>query len=60
VLPNECEIPSLKLVIQLFPETSTLEQHLVHLENLNENRRDVAVANEAHKKHVKSQYDKSV
>ena len=56
----ECEIPSLKLVVQLFPETSALEARLVELEQLDETRRDVATINEAHKRHVKIKYDKSV
>ena len=34
VLPVECEIPSLKLAIEILPDTSTLEEHLVHLELL--------------------------
>ena len=32
VLPVECEIPSLKLVVELLLDTSTLEERLVHLE----------------------------
>ena len=34
VFPVECEIPSLKLAIELFPDTSDLEERLVHLEDL--------------------------
>jgi len=49
----ECKIPSLKLVVQLLPETSTLEERLVDLEHLGETRRDTTMANEAHKKMVK-------
>ena len=45
----ECEIRSLKLAVQLLPETSALEARLVELEQLDETRRDVATANEAHK-----------
>jgi hypothetical protein len=60
VFPIECQIPSLKLAVQLFPDTSPLEEQLVHLKQLNEQRRDVALANEAHKHKVKCQYDKSV
>lgn len=60
VLPVECEIPSLKLVIQLLPEISVLEERLIHLEHLDENRSDVTTTNEAHKKWVKFQYDKSI
>ena len=36
VLPVECEIPFLKLAIEVLPDTSPLEEHLVHLEQLNE------------------------
>ena len=36
VLPVECEIPSLKLSIELLPDTSPLEERLVHLEQLDE------------------------
>ena len=32
----------------------------MYLSNLDETQRDVALANEAHKKHIKAQYDKSV
>jgi hypothetical protein len=60
VLPIECQIPSLKLVVQLLPDTSPLEEWLVHLEQLDEQRRDAALANEAHKHKVKCQYDRSI
>ena len=56
----ECEIPSLKLAVELFPETSSLEERLLHLEHLDEQRRDAAIINEAHKKRVITQYDKVV
>ena len=36
VLLVECEIPSLKLVVEILLETSTLEERLVHLEQLDE------------------------
>ena len=36
VLPVECEIPSLKLAVEILLDTSTLEEHLVHLEQLDE------------------------
>ena len=36
VLPVECEIPSLKLAVDILPDTSALEEHLVHLEQLDE------------------------
>ena len=36
VLSVECEIPSLKLAIELLLDTSPLEERLVHLEQLDE------------------------
>ena len=36
VLSVKCEIPSLKIFIELLPNTSTLEEHLVHLEQLDD------------------------
>jgi hypothetical protein len=36
ILPIESEIPSLKLAVDLLPNTSDLERHLVHLESLDE------------------------
>ena len=38
ILPVECEIPSLKLAVELLPDTSPLEECLVHLEQLDEQR----------------------
>jgi hypothetical protein len=35
-----CEIPSLNLGIELLPYTTIIEQHLVHLEQFNEQCRD--------------------
>jgi hypothetical protein len=60
VLPIECQIPSLKLAVQLLPDTSRLEEWLVYLEHLDEQCHDVALANEAQKHKVKCQYDRSV
>ena len=60
VLPIQCQIPSLKLAIELLPNTSTEEERFLYLTSLCETRRDVALVNEAHKKHVKAQYDKYV
>jgi hypothetical protein len=48
------------LAIRLFPDTSPLEEWLLYLERLNEQRHDVALSNEAHKHKVKCQYDQSV
>ena len=36
VTPIECEIPSLKIVIHVLPDTTELEERLVHLEHLDE------------------------
>ena len=55
-MPVECEIPSLKLAVELLLDTSPLEECLVHLEQ----RRDALVALEVNKRCVKVQYDKSV
>ena len=60
VLPVECEIPSLKLNVELIPDTFALEEHLVHLEQLDEQCRDALVALEVNKCCIKIQYDKSV
>ena len=59
VLLIQCQIPSLKLSIELLPDTSSEEERFLYLNNLNETRRDIALSNEAHKKCVKAQYDKS-
>ena len=37
-----------------------LEEWLLHLEHLDEQRRDALTVNQAHKNRVKAQYDKSV
>ena len=50
----------MKLVIELLPDTSAEEKRFLYLNNLDDTRRDAALANEAHKKRVKAQYDKSV
>ena len=52
VLPVECKIPSLKLAIELLLDTSPLEERLVHLEQLDEQRRDALVALEVNKHRV--------
>ena len=60
VLPIECQIPSLKLAVQLLPNTSPLKERLVHLEQLDEQRHDVALANDADKHKVKCHYDRFI
>ena len=56
ILPIECKIPSLKLVVEHFLETSELEEHLVRLEQLDEHCRDALVALEVNNRRVKAQY----
>ena len=60
ILPIQCQIPYLQLAVELLPDTSVEEGRFVYLNNLNETRRDASLANEAHKKRVKEQYDKSI
>ena len=59
-LPIECEIPSLKLVVELLPNTSPEEEHILYLERLDETHRFAALVIEAHKKWVKAHFDQSV
>lgn len=60
VLPIQCEISSLRLTIDLLPEMSEEEAHFLELIHLDETLCDVMLANEAHKKGIKAQYDKNV
>src|SRR3984885_10275600 len=60
VLPIECEIPSLKMAIELLPATSEEETRLLYLAKLDETRRDAALAIESHAKRIKAQYDRNV
>lgn len=53
VIPIDCEIPSLKLTINLLPNTFEEEERLLYLSHLDEIRRDVALANESHQKRNK-------
>ena len=46
----ECEIPSLRIAIHVLPDTTELEERLLHLEHLDEQCRDAMTANQAHKK----------
>ena len=50
----------MKLVVELLPNNSTKEEIFLYLNNLDETRWDAALVNEAQKKHVKVQYDKSI
>ena len=46
-LPIECDIPSLKLAIELLPNTTPIEECLLYLERLDETRRLASIAIEA-------------
>lgn len=56
-LPVECEIPSLKLAIELLPNTTPVKERLLYLERLDETRRLASLAIEAQKKRVKAHFD---
>ena len=47
-LPIECEIPSLKIVVELLPNTTIDEERFLYLNKL-KTRNDFYLANEAHK-----------
>jgi hypothetical protein len=49
-LPIECEIPTLRTTIELLPDTTPMEQCLLNLESLDEDRRSSLQNNEAAKK----------
>jgi hypothetical protein len=51
---------SLKLAVELLPNTTAEEERLLYLMQLDETRRDVALVIETQKKCVKAQYDKHV
>jgi transposase InsO family protein len=55
ILPIECEIPSLKIKVELMPHTSFEEERFLHLTRLDETRRDVSLVNEIYQKRIKHQ-----
>ena len=55
----ECEIPSLKIVVELMPNTSPEEERLLYLERLDETHRFAALVIEAQKKWVKAHFDQT-
>ena len=59
-LPVECEIPSLKLAMELLPDTSLEEERLLYLERLDETRHLAALVIEAQKNWVKAHFDQTV
>ena len=44
----------------MLPDTTEIQECLLHLEHLDEQCRDALMENETHKNRVKNQYDKSV
>eukprot|EP00253_Pinus_taeda_P026329 PITA_26329 len=60
ILPIQCRISSLKLEIDLLPETSEEEARFLELIHLGGTHSDSTLANEAHKKRVKAQFGKNV
>eukprot|EP00253_Pinus_taeda_P024306 PITA_24306 len=58
--PIECEIPSLKLAVELLTDTTPVEEHLLYLERLDEIRRLASLAIEAQKKRVKTHFNHTV
>jgi hypothetical protein len=60
ILSIECEIPSLKLVVKLLPNTYAEEEHMLYLMQLDETHRDATLVIEAQKKRIKAQYEKHV
>lgn len=59
-LPIECEIPSLKLAVELLPNTTVVEERLLYLERLDETRQLASLAIEAQTKRVKTHFDHTV
>ena len=60
VLPIECQIPSLCLILELLLDTSPLEERLLQIEQTDEDLRAVLQAIEASKIQLKSHYDSLV
>jgi hypothetical protein len=60
VLPIECEIPTLQTTVKLLLDTTLLEQCLIALETLDEDRRSSLQNNEAAKKCSKATFDRQV
>ena len=60
VLPIECQIPSLRLVVELLPDTSPLEEWILQLEQTIEDHQASLQAIEAAKTCSKAHYDSHV
>ena len=59
-LPIRCEIPSLKPVVELLPNTTTEEERFLYFNKLDETHQDATLANEVHKRWIKYQYNRSI
>ena len=59
ILLIQCEMSSLKIAIDLLPDTSEEEARLLNLIHLDEMRREAQLAKEMHKRCIKVQYDKN-
>eukprot|EP00253_Pinus_taeda_P006373 PITA_06373 len=59
-LPIECDIPSLKLAIELLPNTTLVEERLLYLEWLDETRQLSSLVIEAQNKRVKTHFNQIV
>jgi hypothetical protein len=60
ILLIECKIPSLKLAIEFLPDTFDFEEHLIHLENPNDQFQDASMTIEVNNQCDKVQYDRYV
>lgn len=58
ILLIQCEISSLKLVIDLLPNTSDEEARFLEIIHLDETCHEALLANKEHKKRIKAQYDR--
>ena len=54
ILLIQCEMSSLKIAIDLLPDTSEEEVRLLNLIHLDEMRREAQLANEAHKRRMRN------
>ena len=55
-LPIKCEIPTLRTAIEILPDTTPMEQRLLHLESLDKDCRSSLQNNEATKKWSKATF----
>jgi hypothetical protein len=60
IFPIECEIPCLKLAVEILPNTFTEEECLLYLMQLYETRHYAILFIETQKKHFKAQHEKHV